>query len=132
MGMVLSDVNISELVKFHQNHGKIATMTSVVPDQKFGVFEKNESRLDTSFSEKPKSSGQEINGGFFIFEPEIKNYVDENKDCVLEEDPMRQLTKDSKLYAFPHDGYWKCMDTLKDKNDLNNEWLSGKPRWKVW
>lgn len=128
----LSDVNISELVKFHQNHGKIATMTSVVPDQKFGVFEKNESRLVTSFSEKPKSSGQEINGGFFIFEPEIKNYVDENKDCVLEEDPMRQLTKDSNLYAFPHDGYWKCMDTLKDKNDLNNEWLSGKPRWKVW
>ena len=128
----LSDVNISELVKFHQNHGKIATMTSVVPDQKFGVFEKNESRLVTSFSEKPKSSGQEINGGFFIFEPEIQNYVDENKDCVLEEDPMRQLTKDSNLYAFPHDGYWKCMDTLKDKNDLNNEWLSGKPRWKVW
>ena len=128
----LSDVNISELVKFHQNHGKIATMTSVVPDQKFGVFEKNESRLVTSFSEKPKSSGQEINGGFFIFEPEIKNYVDENKDCVLEEDPMRQLTKDSNLYAFPHDGYWKCMDTLKDKNDLNHEWLSGKPRWKVW
>ena len=128
----LSDVDINKLIEFHKNHGKLATMTSVVPDQKFGVFEKDDSMQVTSFSEKPQNAGQEINGGFFVFEPEIKEYLNEDKDCVLEEEPLKNLASDSNLYAYPHKGYWRCMDTLKDKNDLNKEWLAGSARWKVW
>ena len=127
----VADINLKKLLEFHNKNNGIGTFTSVVPDGRFGVFKKDTSNLVTSFSEKKDNEGSEINAGFFVFENKIFDYLDVNDGCVLEEEPLNKLAKDKKLYSFSHKGFWKCMDTLKDKQDLERLWTED-PKWKIW
>jgi glucose-1-phosphate cytidylyltransferase len=126
----LGNIDISELIKFHRAHGKLATVTAVRPPSRFGALQ-IEGNTVTQFSEKPQTREGWINGGFFVFEPEIFNYLaDEN--TVLERDPMEQLADDGQLCAFQHEGFWQPMDTLRDKNHLEELWANHDAPWKVW
>ncbi|WP_425628117.1 glucose-1-phosphate cytidylyltransferase [Vibrio neptunius] len=127
----VSDVNISELVAFHQSHGKAITMTSVQPDGRFGAIELEQNRI-TRFLEKPKGDGSWINGGFFVCEPKVLNYIELGDQTVFEQEPLQKLAQDGELYSYKHHGFWKCMDTLKDKNDLNHMLESNNAKWKTW
>ena len=121
------DVNLSELLKFHKSHGKVATVTSVRPSARFGGMKiKNGKVLD--FKEKPQASEGSINGGYFVFNPEIFKYL--NSDIsVLEKEPMERLVEDNQLMAFNHNGFWHCMDTIRDKQNLNNLINDGNTPW---
>ncbi len=127
----LSDVNISALVEAHKAHKKIATVTAVVPEGKFGVLSIDNNSLVTSFSEKTDNAKSRINGGFFVLEPEIFDYLD-NDETVFEKAPLENLAKDGELKAFNHDGFWKPMDTVNDKNKLEALWAAGASPWKLW
>lgn len=127
----VADIDLKELLKFHKKNKGIGTFTSVIPEGRFGVFRKDSSNLVTSFSEKKDNEKTEINAGFFVFENEIFNYLNTDDSCVLEEEPLSNLAKDKKLYSYPHEGFWKCMDTLKDKKDLERLWTEN-PKWKIW
>jgi glucose-1-phosphate cytidylyltransferase len=127
----VSDVNISELLKFHKSHGKKATVTSIQPDGKFGALSINSKNQITSFLEKPKGDGAWINGGFFVCEPSVLDLI-ENESTIFERGPLESLAQSGDLFSFKHDGFWKCMDTLKDKNDLNQMWNQGCSKWKNW
>ena len=126
----VGNVNLKELLKFHKKNNKLITITSAQPGGRFGTLsiEKNDSIL--SFKEKPKDSVW-INAGFMVCEPGIFNYL-ENDSTIFEQLPLSQLAIDNEMMAFKHKGFWKPMDTLKDKNDLNNMWISGDPKWKIW
>ena len=127
----VSDVNIEELLKFHKKHGRKMTMTSIQPDGRFGALKiENDNRI-SSFLEKPKGDGAWINGGFFVCEPSVLEYLNDDS-TVLERAPLEKMAKDGELFSFKHEGFWKCMDTLRDKNQLNELWSSGKAKWKVW
>lgn len=126
----MSDVNITELVRFHRNHGKLATLTAVQPPGRFGAL-RLESELITSFQEKPAGDGAWINGGFFVLSPEVIDYI-ENDETVWERTPMERLAAESQFSAFLHRGFWQPMDTLRDKVHLEELWDSGKAPWKVW
>ena len=121
------DVNIEELVKFHKSHDKIATVTAVRPTARFGGM-KIENQEVTQFQEKPQAGEGWINGGFFVFEPEIFNYL-ENDKTILERDPLERLSQESQLMAFQHSGFWQCMDTLRDKNFLEKIYASKQIPW---
>lgn len=127
----VADVNINDLVNFHQAHGKLATMTAVQPDGRFGALSLGESSRVESFLEKPKGDGTWINGGFFVCEPEVLDYI-ENDQTVFEKEPLERLAANGDLYSYQHHGFWKCMDTLRDKNQLNEWWATNQPKWKVW
>lgn len=126
----VSDVNIDELIKFHKAHGKIATVTAVRPPARFGALEIKEGQV-IDFHEKPQVGEGWINGGFFIFNREIFDYL-ENDQTVLEQTPLEKLAKDNQLMAYQHPGFWHCMDTVRDKDVLEKMWSEGKARWKVW
>jgi glucose-1-phosphate cytidylyltransferase len=126
----LADIDISRLVAFHKEQGKIATMTSVRPFTNFGIVDLDESGMALGFREKPQQE-EWINGGFFVFNKEFLNYLDE--DSVLEADPLGQLVRKRQLAVFKHDGFWKCMDTFKDVQALNQIWKNTTPApWEVW
>ena len=125
----LSDVNMERVLEFHKAHGKIATVTTVQPLSRFGVMDVEADGTVTSFKEKPKVEGW-INVGFFIFEPRIFDYLDEN--CVLEEAPLARLAADGQLAAFRHDGFWQPMDTYRESTMLNELWDKGNAPWKTW
>lgn len=129
----LCDVDINELVKFHQQHGKICTMTTIQPSSRFGVVNMHEDGTVFQFEEKPEDSGTWINGGFFILQPEIKNYLNaDNLDEVMwERQPMYDLARDSNIVGYRHRGFWKCMDTMRDKEELEKLW-DKNPVWKKW
>lgn len=128
----LSDVDLNSLLEFHKSHGKIATVTAIQPAGKFGVLQSNDNGLVDSFSEKPKGDGNWINGGFFVLEPKVFDYLDGDMDPVMwEQLPMQQLVKDNELVAFRHTGFWKAMDILRDKVELEKMWLEN-PLWKKW
>jgi glucose-1-phosphate cytidylyltransferase len=127
----VGDVNIPELIQFHRDNKKILTLTSVQPEGRFGSLNL-EGNLVTKFLEKPKGDGSWINGGFFVCEPTIFNYLTEGNDTVFERTPMEKLAKDSQMAAFKHTGFWKPMDTLRDKHQLESFWSSGEAPWKVW
>lgn len=127
----VSDVNISELVDFHQTHGKAITMTSVQPDGRFGAIQIDGDKI-INFLEKPKGDGSWINGGFFVCEPSVFDYITEGDATVFEQSPLQQLAKSGELYSYKHNGFWKCMDTLKDKQDLDAMLASNKAKWKSW
>jgi len=127
----VSDVNISDLVRFHKSHGKLATMTAVQPEGRFGALSLGSHNQVHSFLEKPKGDGTWINGGFFVCQPEVLDYI-ENDNTVFEKEPLEQLASSGELYSFQHQGFWKCMDTLRDKNQLNELWVTNQPKWKVW
>lgn len=127
----VADVNISELLRFHQSHGKKITMTAVQPEARFGALKTDENNQVLSFMEKPKGDGTWINGGFFVCQPEILNYI-ANDSTVFEQEPLEALAKDGELFTFRHSGFWRCMDTLRDKMKLNELWESGEAKWKIW
>lgn len=128
----VSDVNITNLVNFHRESGKLCTLTAVQPEGRFGVFSLKNESLVQSFQEKPKDENTWINGGFFVCEPEVLDYIPEGDDVVWEQMPMKNLVKDGQLNAYRHYGFWRPMDMLKDKKDLNNLWAAGTAPWKVW
>jgi glucose-1-phosphate cytidylyltransferase len=126
----VSDVDLSELIRFHKKHGKLITMTAVQPEGRFGALETDGIRVE-SFLEKPKGDGSWINGGFFVCQPEVLDYIKDDK-TVFEQEPLQQLAKDGQLFNYRHSGFWKCMDTLRDKKVLNEMWESGQSKWKTW
>lgn len=126
------DVNINELMEFHKKHGKAATMTSVQPEGRFGSMKIDDSSAISNFLEKPKGDGNWINGGFFVCEPRVLDYIKKGDETVWENSPLENLARDRELFAYKHDGFWQPMDTLKDKNMLNNLWEKGEAKWKVW
>lgn len=126
------DVDIGALLETHQRHGRIATMTSVQPDGRFGGVEVGHNNRVEHFSEKPKGDGVWINGGFFVCQPEIFDYLQGGDDLVFEQQPLRSLARDGQLYTYQHPGFWKCMDTVRDRMDLTRLWQSGLAPWKIW
>jgi glucose-1-phosphate cytidylyltransferase len=126
----VADIDISALVKFHQNHGKIATVTAVQPPGRYGALSL-ENQLVKGFSEKPKGDGGKINGGFFVLSPDCLKYID-NDQSSWEGEPLMQIASENQLMAFEHEGFWQPMDTLREKNLLESLWESGKAPWKVW
>ncbi len=127
----VSNVDIRKSVEFHKNHGKLITMTAIQPEGRFGALDINAEDKIRSFVEKPKGDGSWINGGFFVCQPEVVNYID-GDSTIFEREPLERLANDSQLMAYKHDGFWQCMDTMRDKNKLEDLWASGKPDWKVW
>jgi len=127
----LSDLNIDDLVNFHKKHGKLATVTAVKPPGRFGTLVLGKNSYIAKFEEKPVSDGGWINGGFFILEPKVLDYI-EGDETYWERDPLENLAKDNELVAYKHDGFWKPMDTLRDKRELEEIWNSGKAPWRVW
>lgn len=128
----VADVNLKELLDFHQNSGKVCTMTAIQATSRFGVINIENDGTISSFEEKPKDSGTWINGGFFIINPEIKNYLSGDMDDMMwERQPMMNLAADHQIAAYKHHSFWKCMDTLRDKEELESMWEE-KPQWKVW
>lgn len=128
----VSDVDINELIKFHNRSGKIATMTSIQPSGKFGAINIDDEGHVSSFLEKPKGDGAWINGGFFVCKPEIFDYIEDSDNVIFEKEPLENLAKANQLNAFKHHGFWRAMDTLKDKNELTAMWLTGKAPWALW
>lgn len=129
----VSDVDIDALVKFHKNSGKIATVTAVQLDARFGGMDLAENGDVVSFREKAKDESKWINAGFFVLKPAIFKYLDGDMANVMwEDDPLEQLTIDGQLAAYRHKGFWKCMDALRDKIELESLWQSGHAKWKTW
>ena len=129
----VSDVNIPELIRFHQEHGKVATVTAIQPEARFGGMELNENSNVQIFKEKPKGDGRWINGGFFVLSPQVFEYLDEKADQTMWEDqPLELLSKSGQLMAYKHSGFWKCMDAMRDKIELEQLWQSGEAKWKLW
>lgn len=125
------DIDINELVTFHKSHGKIATITSVLPPGRFGVIDAHDNGLVKRFEEKPSGKGW-INGGFFVLNKRVFDYLEGDMSGIpWEKEPLDRLSADEELVAFRHQGFWKCMDTLRDKNELERLWLDHAP-WKVW
>ena len=123
----VSDINIDHLIEFHKSHGKIATVTSVRPPARFGGMKIIKNKVE-EFKEKPQSGEGWINGGFFIFQPEIFDYL-KSDSTILEQQPLENLSKDGQLMAYEHDGYWQCMDTVRDRDALQELWTSGNAPW---
>lgn len=128
----VSDINIQELVKFHKSHGKIMTMTSAQPDGRFGALNIVNENQVIEFQEKPKGDGSWINAGFFVCEPKVFDYIKDGDSTVWEESPLQTLAKEGEIFTFKHDGFWKPMDTLRDKNQLQKMWENNCAPWKVW
>jgi len=126
----LSDVNISDSITYHKNHGKLATVTAVTPPGRFGVLDIDGSQNVNGFREKIASDQYRINGGFFVLEPSIKNYIF-NDQTVWESEPLVNLANMGELKAWNHNGFWQPMDTLRDKQVLEKLWSSGNPPWKA-
>lgn len=126
----LSDINISELLDFHKSHGKLATITAVQPPGRYGALHFDDKTV-LGFCEKPSGDGGWINGGFFVLSPKCIDYIQD--DLVSWEDqPLIKLAKDNQLMAFEHSGFWQPMDTLREKNLLENLWSTGKAPWASW
>jgi len=127
----VGDININELVKFHKQHGKYATLTAVQPLGRFGALEINSKDEVVSFQEKPKGDKSFINGGFFILEPQVFDYI-QGKESTWEREPLESLAGEGELAAYKHDGFWMCVDTRRDKAELEKLWNSHKAPWKIW
>lgn len=129
----VADINIKELIDFHKKSGKMATLTSIQLPGRFGNLEMDNDGLVKAFQEKPIGDGVWINGGFFVLENKIFDYLEGDMDDVQwEKKPLLEITNDGQLSAFKHDGFWKCMDALRDKIELEALWQSGSADWKIW
>ncbi len=128
----VANVNLDQAMEFHNSHGKLITMTSARPEARFGVMDIQEDNKVASFYEKPISDGGWINGGYFICEPGVLDYIPDGDEAVFEQEPLIELAKSGNLYTYKHDGFWQCMDTLRDKSKLNALWDSGDAPWKIW
>ena len=127
----VSDVNIHQLMEFHRNHKCKATLTAVQPPGRFGALTMNDESKIEAFLEKPTGDGSFINGGFFVLEPEVIDYIKDDH-TIWERQPLESLANEGQLHAFKHDGFWHPMDTLRDKVKLDELWSSGQAPWKVW
>jgi glucose-1-phosphate cytidylyltransferase len=127
----LSDIDISQLIAFHREQKTLATLTAVQTPGRFGAFNLAEGQRVASFREKPKGDGAWVNGGFFVLEPGVMDYI-EDDSTVWEQEPLMNLAQDGELSAYRHYGFWQPMDTLRDKNVLERLCASGNPPWKVW
>ena len=128
----LSNIDMAAQLEFHRAHGKTITMAAVQPDGRFGTFESQPDGTVTRFLEKPRGDGSWINGGFFICEPKVFDYIQDGDPTVFEQRPLQELAADGQMVAFNHNGFWKCMDTLRDKKELNDLWVGGAAPWKLW
>lgn len=126
----VGDVDISASIAYHKQHGKLATMTAATPPGRFGALGIHEGMI-TQFNEKPLGEGGLINGGFFVLSPGVFDYL-EDDSTIWEQQPLMRLAEERQLVSFEHEGYWQCMDTLRDKNHLEDLWLSGRAPWKTW
>ncbi|MHB8713932.1 MAG: glucose-1-phosphate cytidylyltransferase [Trichloromonadaceae bacterium] len=127
----VADVDIRALVEYHKRHGKQATVTAIQPSGRFGALDLGEQDVVHGFQEKPKGDGSWINGGFFVMQPEVFNVID-GDSTILEREPLERLSGRRELVAYKHSGFWQPMDTLRDKNHLDELWGSNKAPWKVW
>lgn len=128
----ISDVDIHALIDFHKKNGRAVTLTSVQPSGKFGALDIATDNGVRSFKEKPRGDGAWINGGFFVCEPAVFDYIRDEDSTIWEREPLEALAREGRLDAFKHDGFWQPMDTLRDKNELEKLWASGKAPWKLW
>ena len=128
----VSDVNIQELIDAHKQSGKLITMTAVKPTGRFGALVIDDNNTITSFMEKPKGDGAWINGGFFVCQPEVMNYIAEGSNIIFEREPLEKLAAEGQLHAYKHEGFWQPMDTLRDKIHLTELWEDQKAPWKKW
>jgi len=126
----LADINITDLINFHKEKKKIATMTAVQPPGRFGNIEMNSDKV-MNFTEKPMGDGNWINGGFFVLEPKVLDYLKDDT-TVWEREPLEKLAQEGQLSAYKHTGFWQAMDTLRDKIYLEKLWNSEKAMWKLW
>lgn len=127
----VADVNIKDLVNFHKQHKGKITMTSVQPEGRFGALEIGNDNIVNSFMEKPKGDGSWINGGFFVCDSDVIGYIKDDS-TIFERDPLETLASEGSLYTYKHYSFWKCMDTLRDKEQLSELWSSKNAKWKVW
>jgi glucose-1-phosphate cytidylyltransferase len=127
----VSSVDITTLMNFHKKHGKEATVTVVYPPGRFGALDIDDNSKVKSFKEKPKGDGGMINGGFFVLSPKVIDLID-NDTTVWEREPLEHLARHEQMMAYQHDGFWQPMDTLRDKQNLEELWSSGSAPWKVW
>ena len=126
----LADIDITALIAYHREQGALATVTAVQPPGRFGAVELNGTRV-LSFEEKPRGDGTWLNGGYFVLSPEIGRYLQDDQ-TTWEQEPLRQLTSEGQLASFRHEGFWQAMDTLRDRNRLEQLWSSGNAPWRVW
>ncbi len=128
----VSSVDINKLLAFHKSHGKIATVTGVLPPSRFGELMTDDIIVE-SFNEKPQvHSGGFINGGYFVFNKSFFNHLSADENCILERQPLEDIVKAKELCIYKHEGFWQCMDTYRDFEYLNGLWRDGKAEWKVW
>ena len=127
----VSNVPLDKLLQFHQQHGKYATMTAVHTGQRFGVLNIVDGNQISAIREKSDDDGSMINAGFMVLQPEVFDYI-AGDTTVFERDPLEQLAQDGQLMAFRHDGFWRCMDTQRDKQALETLWMEGNAPWKLW
>lgn len=127
----LADINIKDLITFHQEHNRLVTVTAVKPPIRFGILDISWGDNVTSFEEKPKGVGNYASGGFFVCEPGIFDYLT-NDSTVLEKDALYRIAQDGQMNAYKHEGFWQAMDTIRDKTILEEEWATGNAAWKVW
>jgi len=126
----VADIDISALVAFHRRHGKLATVTAVRPPARFGTMAFDGEQV-VNFQEKPQTGEGWINGGFFVFEPTVFDYL-HGDETVLEKEPLERLAADGQLMSYKHEGFWQPMDTIRDRDFLNEQWRSGRAPWKIW
>lgn len=127
----VTNANLLKLLEFHKTHGKYATLTAVQPSGRFGALSLDDNNCVNSFFEKPKGDGAWINGGFFVLEPGVFDFIEGDK-TTWEREPLENLAKDGQLVAYRHEGFWRCMDTLRDKIELEELWCSGNAPWAKW
>lgn len=127
----VADVDLKGLVNFHKQHGKIATLTAIQPSGRFGTLDVQRDNTISAFREKSKEDVGWVNGGFMVLEPAVMDYI-EGDDTYFERYPMEKLAEEGQLMAFPHKGFWQCMDTLRDKEQLEKLWATGNAPWKAW
>jgi glucose-1-phosphate cytidylyltransferase len=127
----VADVDVTRQIAFHQQHGKLATVTAVQPPGRYGVLLRK-GTIVQGFQEKPPGDGAWINGGFFVCQPEVFDYIRNGDATIWEQEPLQNIAKDGQLMGYRHEGFWSPMDTLKDKQDLNEMWNKGTAKWKIW
>lgn len=127
----LSNINITKSIEFHKQNGLLATLAAIQPPGRFGALQFGDDNKIKQFHEKPSGDSSWINGGFFVFESDVFDYIADSKS-ILEREPLETLAKDGQLGAFKHNGFWQPMDTLRDKISLENLWANNKAPWKIW